>query len=122
MPDGLAPVFAAIAATIGGIVATGLASRRLSRLGLADSQLQVNKTLRELAEAAGAKAELLEERLHAEQEAHATTRAERDRYRQEADDCDRRLAGVYAELRRTGHLEDRRRTPRAEREEGDERG
>ncbi len=55
---------------------------------------------------------------------HAKAEAWRDKYeaerkkaefaKQEADACDRRLNAVYAELRRTGQLTDRRRTPRDE--------
>lgn len=116
--DVIGPILVAAVTTAGGILATWLAARRLSSLGLGDAQSQVNRSLRELAATERAKRELLEEQLASERAAHEATRAERDRYRQEADDCDRRVNNLYSELRQRGRLEDRRGTPRPPRQEG----
>jgi hypothetical protein len=127
--DVLGPVIVAVVTTVGAIAATWLAARRLSSLGLGDAQSQVNKSLRELAETEKAKRELLGEERAREHEAWAAERlaaaqalsamtSDRDAYRREADDCDRRLNNAYAEMRATGRLTDRRSVPRGADEEG----
>lgn len=126
----LGPVLIALIGTTAGIVATYLAARRLAQLGLGDSQLQVNKSLRELAETEKAKREIREEdlaekvegwereRVRLHEELLAMTR-ERDRYRDQADDCDRRLTNAYVEMRQTGRLTDRRKQARTDEETGE---
>lgn len=116
MQDVLTPVLVAAATTLIGLVGAWFGARALQRLGLGDSQLQVNRSLRELAETWEAKYTIEVEAHERDKDEWAKERStltlERDHYRREADDCDRRLNNAYAEMRATGRLTDRRAIPR----------
>ena len=99
----LTAVIVALLGTIGVIGAAYLAARSGKIGGL--SKIESAASWKEQYELEHAKAEAWKEKYEAE--------AERRKFaQQEADACDRRLNAVYAELRRTGQLADRRRAPR----------
>jgi hypothetical protein len=115
----LTPVLAAAITTAFGILLAWITARSLQKQGLGDTQQQVNKSLRELADVEQAKREIVEadranDKADWDSERAATAAslaamtAERDRYRTMADDCDRRLNNAYSEMRTTGRLTDRR--------------
>lgn len=113
------PVFIAVVSTAGTILAAAFGARRLGKLGLGPDQLQVNATLRELADVATAKAKIWEERYNAEVTARKADQAlavsdktlvvDRLRLTQhDLDDCVRQRDNLYSELRtraRRGHAE-----------------
>lgn len=99
------PIVAAVVTTVGTIIGGVFLTRRLAKLGLTTEQLQVNKTLRELAEVETQKRKLIEEDL-------ARTRLVlEDKLKDtqhDLDDCERQLSDARAELRQVA----RRRVPR----------
>jgi hypothetical protein len=110
----LVPVLVAIVTTVGTVLAAYLAARsgKLGRIGPGADEVA---GLRTRLEVEGAKAGLLTEQLIVERANHASTRAELEECRaakdfaeRASDACERRLNAVYAELRRSGRLDDRR--------------
>lgn len=99
--DGFLPVVAAVITTVGTIIGGVLLTRRLQKLGLSNEQLQVNTTLRELAETEKAKREIVEGEREALRERLTDTQ-------HDLDDCTRQRDNAYAELRGVA----RRRTTR----------
>lgn len=97
------PIIAAVVSTVGALWAGYQATKRLSKFGLSTEQLQVSKTLRELAEVERAKRALLEEDI-------ATLRQRLRDTQHALDDCSRQRDDVYAELRGVRF----RKKPRAE--------
>jgi hypothetical protein len=98
-------VIVALLGTVGVIGAAYLAARNGKIGGL--SRIESAASWKEQYELEHAKAEAWKEKYEAEV-------VKRKFAESEADACDRRLNAVYAELRRTGQLTDRRQTPRDE--------
>jgi hypothetical protein len=86
------PIIAAVVTTVGTIVGGVLLTRRLSKLGLSTEQLQVNRTLRELAETEKAKREIVEQERDA-------LKARLTDTQHDLDDCARQRDNAYSELR-----------------------
>lgn len=110
------PVIVAVVATLGALFTGWLAARRLSRLGLGDTQLQVNTSLRELAEVERAKAAIWKDKYDQEVLARGADSAlavsdkaavvsQLRLTQHDLDDCQRQRDDLYSELRLTtrGH-------------------
>lgn len=94
------PVVAAIITTAGAILVASITASRLRKPGLGNNtQIELNRNLRELAETEKVKGQLWHEKFDAEVLAHSRTRQQRDQAQYDADTCQRRLDNAYADMR-----------------------
>lgn len=110
-----APVLVAIITTLGTIAVAGLAARK-GNLGLPLLKAADIAALRDQVEIEQTKGAAWRTKYEAEVEAHAAARQRAEFAERDSDACERRLNIVYAELRASGRLADRRAAPRHDKE------
>lgn len=107
----LTPVIVAVITTAGTIFGISFGARRLRALGLGDAQVQVNATLRELADTERAKALIWQQKYADEVAAHDATKRKLELAQHDGDVAERRLDQAYEDLRKTGRTTLPRRAP-----------